>query len=145
MFNHSHQCLICLNTRKWYSQPEHVFSHSCQQFWTAQIIKSNLQSRCMFSHSQWFWSAQTMENSQAGNIQPVLIIDLMPKKNWKSDSHAGHINQSHQWLWSFQTKHWRMTHILDIFQIYHISKIHFLHVTILPFCPSKKKSLIRFQ
>ena len=70
------------------SQSGCTFSHSCQWFWSAQILEW---LTCWMDNShQWFWSAETME----------------------SDSHPGHIlatliSSSHL------IKHWRGTHLLD--------------------------------
>ena len=105
-----------------------MFSHSCQWFWSAQTLERDSQAGWMFSHScQWFWSAQTLER----------------------DSHPGWMfSHSCQSFWSAQTlerdslsrcgfshlvsgnllNHWRVTHILDVYPNYLISKIHVHHI-----------------
>ena len=95
------------------SHPEHMFSHSCQQTlkrdsqagsYSATLISSNTleshsQAGCI--SSQWFRSAQTRERNSLAESCSVFSISGTD-----------------------QLKHRRATHILYVFPIYLVNKIH---------------------
>jgi len=116
----------------------------------------------MFSHSgQWFWSAQTLENNSLAGYPAILVSDSDLSSTGEQLT-SWTLSHSGRWFWSARTlesnsqtgcpailvsgsdllKHWRATHILYVFPIYLISKIH-VHLLVLPLYPLKEIS--RFQ
>ena len=108
-------------------------------FWSPQTLERNSLAGCAFSHShQWFWSAQILDKRLTFwmCVQSFLSIVLISSSN----SHPGHMfSHSHQCFQYAQTQ-WMATHILHLYPIYFISKIHVPLATVLPSCPFKKIS-----
>ena len=118
--------LICSNTREGLTCWMHV-----QPFLSVILICSNTQ----VTHKLDTFSAILVSGS-----------DLL--KHWSNSLPVWMFIPSHQWFWSAQTlknnslsgciailvsgsdllKYWSMTHILDIFSIYFVSKIHVHHL-----------------